>query len=235
MDFEDVAAEALEEEGDLEGVGRDRGVVVRLERLADDGGHAFEADGVGVMADGAAAGEEVEEVAPFAGEAAHARVVTRAEGAEEIGAADDDGAVWFGDADHFVEEGLGFVDVFEDVEGADGGEVVVGVGEVAAVVEAGERGDGLGAGEVGFGDFDPVGFDAIGGEAADDLADAAADIEASGVWAFGAEGLGVFGVERGVPVGEELGVGLVVAVVGILVAQAGGGWCRGWCREGRVV
>src|ERR1700677_52382 len=60
-------------------------------------------------------------------------VVAQTEDAEEVGAGEDEGAAGAEDAGEFVEEGGGLVDVFEDIEGADGGVGVIGGGDGAAV------------------------------------------------------------------------------------------------------
>ena len=206
----DGAPGAFEEEFHLQRVGRDDGVVVGGERFLDDGRHPVEAHGVGGGAHLAALFLEALPVAPFSSEAAHTRVVVaEAEHAEKIGAGEGDAPADLGDARQFADEGLGFIDVFEDVERADAGEVGVGEGQAAAVVKLAAVGEFAGAFDVRFGDIDAVRLEAGFGEAGDDLADAAADVEGAGAGPEGLQGVGVFGVEGGVPAGEEFRVGFV--------------------------
>ena len=146
-------------------------------------------------------------------------VIAEAKHAEEVRAAEDDASTRLDDAHEFRDEGLGFLNVLEDVERAGAGEVAVGEGELASVVKLAAVGELSGAGDVGFGDIDAMRLEAGLGQLRDDLAHAAADIEGACAGAGGAEGIGGFGVERGVPVGEVLGVGFVLFVVGVVLGH----------------
>ena len=149
-------------------------------------------------------------------------VVAEAKHAEEIRTAEDDAPARLDDAHEFRNEGLGFIDVLKDVERAGAGEVAVGEREPASVVKLAAVGELFRAGDVGFGDIDAVRLEAGLSQLRHDLAHAAADIEGARAGAGGAEGVGVFGVEGGVPVGEVLGVGFVLFVVGVVLGHAGG-------------
>ena len=145
-------------------------------------------------------------------------VVAKAEDPEKIRAGNHHATAWLRDAHQFSDERLRFLDMFEHVQRADAGEVLIGKRQPSAVIELAALAEAPRAHNVRFGNIHAPRFETRFGEQVNDLSGAAADIQGARTGPRGTECVGVFGVKIRVPVGEKLRVGFVVAV-GILMAH----------------
>src|SRR5439155_12165794 len=152
----DVAAVTAQEKFNLHRVGGHDGVVIRFEGRLHDGRHALETDGVRPGADVAPFRPKQSPIAPFVGQAAHSRMITKAEHAQKVRAGNHHPAVHLSHTRQFAKKRLGLIHVFQDVERAYAGEIVVGIWQPFAVVELAAVAEFSGARDVRLGDIRAV-------------------------------------------------------------------------------
>ena len=164
------------------------------------------------------------EVVPLVAEAPHARmVIAPTEEAQEVGAAEDDASARGADADRLGDEAFRILHMFHHVQCTDSLEIPVRVGESVAVIQQASVGEGLGALDVRCRDIHAVRLEALLGQLGHDLADAASDVQHPGTRCLGAKGFGELGVEGRVPVGQDIGIGQVIADVVEMAGRGGHG------------
>src|SRR5439155_10923626 len=95
-------------------------------------------------------------IPPFVGQAAHSRMIAKAEHAQKVGAGNHHPAVHRSHTRQFAKKSLGLIDVFQDVERAYAGEIVVGIWQPFAVVELAAVAEFSGARDVRLGDIRAV-------------------------------------------------------------------------------
>ena len=150
-------------------------------------------------------------------------VIAPAEESQEVGTAQHDASARSAHSNRFGDEGFRILHVFHHVQRTDPLEMTVGVGELVAIIQQASVGEGSGALDVRPGHIHAVRLKALARQLGHDLAHAASDVEHSGTRCLGAKGFRELGVKGRVPVGQDIGIGQVIADVVEMAGRGGHG------------
>ena len=210
-------SQSLEEELHLHRVGQDDRVVIGFKRLFDNRGRSIKSNGLRGVENLTSLGIQPTPVLPLVSQPSHAWVIVpEADHATKIRTRYNHSASDLSHANQLGQEGLGFINMLEDVQRADTGEVLVWKGKALSLVNLAVLAEFARTRDIRLRDIDSIRVDSFPGQRADHLTDSTSYVQCAATRFERAQRFGVFAVESRIPASQKGGVCLVLMIVGFV-------------------